>query len=719
MFKNLDLTEQESQSSLFLARTNLFSWKKFLLKGGLIAFIILFIEIFICNFKFYQNPGQAVKYSMDDCTTSLLSKSATKADDYEVTAKNPTITISNLSVQVKTLFIDAAYDDSNHYELDGEVAYLKTSGAYSYYYSEESFSIITTYEKSKHIEISLPAGVTSLRITITNADVGNLITLKGFSVNERIPFDFSWVRLAIMAVPSFLIFFFLEMRRNQDFLSLHSVIGPVFKAVSLALSLGIIVFVMERGGWLANAFFQSSGSQVSQELVDSFLSGRVDLLTQPSSELMALSNPYDPSSRSGVSFLWDHVYYNGHYYSYYGVTPVLLFFLPLHLLSGQYVFDAYGILFFSLIGATAMAFAYERLLKALFPDKKIPLFLELAAYWILFFSSGILTNLTRPYFYEDATSSAFMCMMLALLNLAYSGFFDKGPSKIRWWQLGFCGFWLALAVLSRATMALYAVAFVVMLVVYQLRHKKELSKKDVALLYSVALVPMIPFAIFQCWYNKARFGSITDFGIEYSLTIADFKNMSFKPANVAASLWNFLFSFPQMNFENNHFFFEYSPQKFNSDFYFVEAGAAYGLFARVPLLFALPVLPFLKEGRDTKTRLLDGFGYGVPCVLMPIVIVALTWQSGYAPRYYSDFAAPLLLLALLWYIHRFVDLPQSVEKERLLSGIIIASCLFAIFTSSTMLLFWVPNLYYHDYGLQIWSYTADYYKAYRQLTFWN
>jgi preprotein translocase subunit YajC len=134
-----------------------------------------------------------------------------------------------------------------------------------------------------------------------------------------------------------------------------------------------------------------------------------------------------------------------------------------------------------------LAFAYERLLKAFFPEKErsafpgigglLDSFLRLVAY---------LTNLTRPYFYEDATSSAFMCHhALALLNLAYSGFFDKEKTPLRWWLLGFTGFWLALAVLSRATMALYAVAFVVMLVVYHLRHRERQprqKKRDSSLL---------------------------------------------------------------------------------------------------------------------------------------------------------------------------------------------------------------------------------------------
>ena len=41
--------------------------------------------------------------------------------------------------------------------------------------------------------------------------------------------------------------------------------------------------------------------------------------------LAEMDNPYDPASRDalGVSFHWDHAFYNGHYYMYFGIVPVL------------------------------------------------------------------------------------------------------------------------------------------------------------------------------------------------------------------------------------------------------------------------------------------------------------------------------------------------------------------------------------------------------------
>src|SRR5574344_332891 len=102
----MTVTEEASQSSLFLAHENPFSWEKFLLKSGLIAFVILFVEIFICNYKVFQNQGQSFSYSMDDCQTASLAVESKKADDYKVISKDPTITITGLTGSVKTLYID-------------------------------------------------------------------------------------------------------------------------------------------------------------------------------------------------------------------------------------------------------------------------------------------------------------------------------------------------------------------------------------------------------------------------------------------------------------------------------------------------------------------------------------------------------------------------------------------------------------------------------------
>ena len=55
-------------------------------------------------------------------------------------------------------------------------------------------------------------------------------------------------------------------------------------------------------------------------ITESILDGRIDIVYGDEAELEALNNPYDPEEReaTGVTYHWDHAYYDGHYYMYFG-----------------------------------------------------------------------------------------------------------------------------------------------------------------------------------------------------------------------------------------------------------------------------------------------------------------------------------------------------------------------------------------------------------------
>lgn len=72
---------------------------------------------------------------------------------------------------------------------------------------------------------------------------------------------------------------------------------------------------------------------------EAFVKGQVALLVEPSEELKSLSNPYDVTLRNekNINYLYDTAYYNGSYYNYFGVAPILTCILPFRLLTGKYL----------------------------------------------------------------------------------------------------------------------------------------------------------------------------------------------------------------------------------------------------------------------------------------------------------------------------------------------------------------------------------------------
>ncbi len=89
--------------------------------------------------------------------------------------------------------------------------------------------------------------------------------------------------------------------------------------------------------------FECGGENAQQyaELAKSMTHGKLYLEEEPPNWLQNMDDPYDRGARdqlvkeTGENYLWDTAYYEGHYYVYFGVVPVLLFYLPFYLVTGR------------------------------------------------------------------------------------------------------------------------------------------------------------------------------------------------------------------------------------------------------------------------------------------------------------------------------------------------------------------------------------------------
>ena len=69
---------------------------------------------------------------------------------------------------------------------------------------------------------------------------------------------------------------------------------------------------------------------IYEQQFDAFLKGQLYLDIPVDTNLLSLENPYDKTERAatGVLYAWDHAFYHGKYYSYYGTAPILVFYYP-------------------------------------------------------------------------------------------------------------------------------------------------------------------------------------------------------------------------------------------------------------------------------------------------------------------------------------------------------------------------------------------------------
>jgi hypothetical protein len=251
----------------------------------------------------------------------------------------------------------------------------------------------------------------------------------------------------------------------------------------------------------------------------------------------------------------------------------------------------------------------------------------------------------------------------------------------------------AIAVLSRPTLVLYCIAAAVLLLMALPKAASDGKADKKSKLFNAAgvryllcaMLPMVCIGLVQMWYNYDRFGSPFEFGIQYSLTINDFTKAQFHPRLSLIALYNYLFNppvfsasypFVSTNFQfldTNGFFYEDRISTLNSS----------GLF-----FLALPMFAYFIAGKalkriPEKKKKLQAVAYvGIPCVIIPVAIIASVWESGYAVRYMVDFSWQSILgaYAIIFYIYSKVN---EKTKRDIIRKFICFSVLWTLVVSGT------------------------------------
>ena len=124
--------------------------------------------------------------------------------------------------------------------------------------------------------------------------------------------------------------------------------------------------------------------------------------------LSEMENPYDPQARKelGIYYHWDHAFYNGKYYMYFGIVPVVLLFLPYQLLTGNALTTYKATQIFTVWTILAIFALFDFLRKKIFP--KMPFDLYLILSMVLSFVS-VWYAIAAPALYCTAIMSA-VCM---------------------------------------------------------------------------------------------------------------------------------------------------------------------------------------------------------------------------------------------------------------------------------------------------------------------
>lgn len=380
---------------------------------------------------------------------------------------------------------------------------------------------------------------------------------------------------------------------------------------------------------------------------EAIVNGKIKLLEEPSEELKAMDNPYDSEKRDneGVPYLYDVAYYDGHYYNYFGIAPILISILPFRLITGNYLPTCIFNILYIVIAVFALYGLYKKLVDKYI--KKISLYNFYLGFYAILFASNIFT-LFRGMKYDIVIASGIAFLLIAL-NLSLSIY--KNP-KFKILKLILLGITTALVVLSKPNLIVYYL----LILFFVLCAMKDKTIKDKIKDLSFVAVPLGVLAIFQMWLNYVRFDSILEFGAQYQLSGLNVTtSMGFSINKAYAVIMEYLFRIPTINPLNFPFIFANHDTAFTAINEVCYENRLVGL-AIIPILWAYLL------NRDVKKE--EGLKYFINVCLITSVLGMLVagCTGGICEAYAIDFKLILSIGAVILLLKWLEDRREDKNK---------------------------------------------------------
>lgn len=252
-------------------------------------------------------------------------------------------------------------------------------------------------------------------------------------------------------------------------------------------------------------------------MAESILDSRIDLdYGDMDPRLLAMENPYDPEMREslGIPYHYDHAFYDGKYYMYFGVVPVFLLFLPFRLITGVSLTTYHATQVFSALFIAGLFSLFFLLARKFFRSMSWALYLSLSTS-LSVMSVWYLSK--APALYCTAIAAG-ICMEIWSLFFFAKAVWNDSSER----QNTVCGIlgslFGALSFGCRPTIAFANLLAVPMFFLF-LKGKKRDRKLFTQVLF--VFLPYVVIGILLMIYNNVRFGNPFEFGQTYQLTKAD------------------------------------------------------------------------------------------------------------------------------------------------------------------------------------------------------
>lgn len=664
--------------------------KKHLVFSSLLV-VILALETFAFNYHTYSKNGDVSEVSLISTNANITDKNqgVTFSDEGMVLEKfktgyqstDPYFVVGSVPSYVKNMrfsfagdmpdteiaiTVYVAYDNNDYYTYQGRYV---TNG------KNENFNIVKIDNGSIVKKVKL-----SFSYDDTRMDAPTNITLTKMEFDSPFSFVFSPIRFIFLCSIAAFIVYLSDIIRKITFKDSgrkpYLIIGAM--GVAAAAAFVIYAFVNKVAYFtqypIDSETLAKPATDIYTALFDAINKGLIYLDITPDPKLLTVDNPYSSAvwNQYGISVLWDHAYYNGHYYSYYGILPVLLVSFPMYYLSGCTLVP--NLIFLQTFAVLLFIPCFLVLLLEInkLITKKVSWPLLIFLMVISLCTAMTYANVTFKdgYYHEGVyhTPIAYglVCTCLFLI-FAIRSYRVEGHKTI---NLFLSGLFFVFIIASRPNMAMSLL--IVLPLFLAVLFKKGVSAKTKALEFAPMATILAIGAVLICSYNYARYGNIVEFGQKYQMNY-DQTELNYEFNKILPSIVHFYFQGP--TFYNVFPFLSCSnlTLSFDNAIYI----RSYLGSVWVPFFwFAIP-LPFLFKKKD-------GLPIRIFAITLPLTIFfyAFTTYSlaGLCPRYLIEFYFLSTLAAFAGVIKLFDMYKGTQTMKSLVPLTALLCCLGAVIT---------------------------------------
>lgn len=169
------------------------------LRFGLITLVIcILLEIFVFNYKSFTLLGgkynqRTIPVSEAQVTGASESNGVYTASGNEIAVKFP------VNDYVKTIKFNMASADGGKEQTDVSIAYTESAHRDSDRYSNKKMNIVKSMPETKYATCSFTGETYTITMKI-ESEANQRYTITGLTINEKIPFKFSFIRVFMIFI---------------------------------------------------------------------------------------------------------------------------------------------------------------------------------------------------------------------------------------------------------------------------------------------------------------------------------------------------------------------------------------------------------------------------------------------------------------------------------------------------------------------------------------